>query len=53
MSAGKLFHTAGPTTAKALSPYKVFVERFGSVNRPAVDAVADTEADRSVTRLLS
>ena len=48
MSAGRLFHTAGPATAKALSPYKLFVERLGSVNRPAVDAVADTEADRSV-----
>ena len=51
MSAGRLVHTAGPATAKALLPYKVFVERLGSVNRPAVDAVADTEADRSVARL--
>ena len=51
MSAGRLFHTAGPGTTKVLSPYKVFVERLGSVNRPAVDAVADTEADRSVARL--
>ena len=46
MSAGRLFHTAGPSTARALSPYKVFIERLGSVNRPAVDAVTDTEADR-------
>ena len=51
MSAGRLFHTAGPPTAKALSPCKVFVERLGSVNRPAVDVMADTEADRSVARL--
>ena len=51
MSAGRLFHTAGPATAKALSPCKVFVERLSSVNRPAVDAVAYTEADRSVARL--
>ena len=51
MSAGRLFHTPGPETAKALLPYKVVVERLGSVNRSAVDAVADTEADRSVARL--
>ena len=51
MSAGRLFHTTGPATTKALSPYKVFVEHLGLVNRPVVDAVADTEADRNVARL--
>ena len=45
ISAGILFHAAGPATANAHTTYSVFDVRFGSTSLPAVDAEVKVDRD--------